>query len=83
MASDQGLQCLQTGFSIKNRIKETKKKHDIPKLTNEFVQDITVCGRVHQLQVSDKFKKKKKKTLSLSRCYCYIIFSAGVKHIAL
>ena len=61
MASDQGLQCLQTGFSIKNRIKETKKKHDIPKLTNEFVQDITVCGRVHQLQVSDKFKKKKKK----------------------
>ena len=73
MASDQGLQCLQTEFSIKNRIKETKKEHDIPKLTNEFVQDITVRGRVHQFQVSDKFKKKK--TLSLS-LFCYIIFSA-------
>ena len=41
VASDQGLHCLLTGFSIKYRIKATNKP-DIPKMTNGLVQHITV-----------------------------------------
>ena len=41
VASDQGLHCLLTGFSIKNRIK-TKNRPDTPKMTNGLVQHITV-----------------------------------------
>ena len=40
VASDQGLQCLLTELSIKNRIKVTNTRH--PKMTNELVQNITV-----------------------------------------
>ena len=41
VASDQGLQCLLTGFCIKNRIKATIRP-DTPKMTNRLVQHITV-----------------------------------------
>ena len=45
VASDQGLHCLLTGLSIKNRIK-AKSGHDTPKMTNGLVQHVS--GRVHQ-----------------------------------
>ena len=41
VASDQGLHCLQTRFSIKNRVKATNR-HGTPKTTNGLVQHITV-----------------------------------------
>ena len=41
MASDQGLHCLQTGFSIKNR-KKRQNKPDTPKIINGLVQYIAV-----------------------------------------
>ena len=41
MVSDQGLQCLLTRFSIKNRIKVTNRP-DTPKTTNGLVQHILV-----------------------------------------
>ena len=41
VASDKGLHCLLNGFSIKNRIKATKKTHH-PKMTNGLVQHIIV-----------------------------------------
>ena len=43
VASDQGLHCLLTGFSIKYKIKYFQQ----PKMTNETVQKIN-SGRVHQ-----------------------------------
>ena len=42
MASDQGLNCLLTGFSIKIGIKATKQIFDTPKMIKGHVQDITV-----------------------------------------
>ena len=41
MTSDLALHCLLTGFSIKNRIKETKLIQH-PSMTNGLVQHITV-----------------------------------------
>ena len=41
VASDQGLHCLLTGFSMKNRIK-TQNRPNTPKMTNGLVQHITV-----------------------------------------
>ena len=41
VASDQGLHCLLTGFSIKNEIKATNRP-DTPKMKNRLVQHITV-----------------------------------------
>ena len=40
VASDQGLHCLLTGFSIKNGIKVTRP--DMPKMTTGCIQHITV-----------------------------------------
>ena len=40
VASDQDLQCLLTGFSIKDRIKVTNRP-DTPNMTNGLVQHIT------------------------------------------
>ena len=41
VVSDQGLQCLPKGFSIKNRTKGTKGP-DTLKMTNGLIQHITV-----------------------------------------
>ena len=41
VASDQGLHCLLTGFSVENGIK-AKNSPDTPKITNELVQNIMV-----------------------------------------
>ena len=41
VASDQGLQCLLTGFSIKNLIKVTNRPGN-PRMTNGLIQQITV-----------------------------------------
>ena len=41
VASNQGLHCLLTGFSIKNRIKP-QNRSDAPKMTNRLIQHITV-----------------------------------------
>ena len=41
VASDQGLHCLLTGFSIKNKIKATNRPNT-PKMTNGLIQHITV-----------------------------------------
>ena len=42
IVSDQGLHCLRTGISIKNRIKVKKNRPDTPKMTHGLVQHITV-----------------------------------------
>ena len=41
VASDLGLHCLFTGFSVKNGIKP-QNRTDTPKMTNRCVQHITV-----------------------------------------
>ena len=41
VASDQGLHCLLTGFSIKNEYRQ-QNRPDTPKMTNGLVQHITV-----------------------------------------
>ena len=41
VASNLGLHCLLTGLPIKNRIKVTNRP-DIPKMTDELVQYMTV-----------------------------------------
>ena len=41
VATDQGQNCLLTGFSIKNRIKVTNSPNS-PKMTNGLIQHITV-----------------------------------------
>ena len=51
VASNQGLHCLLTGFSIKNRIKR-QNRSDTPKMTNELVQHITVEESISIQRVS-------------------------------
>ena len=55
-ASDQGLHCLLTGISIRNRIKMTKYTRH-PKIGSERVQLIRMKQSTRQMWVNDSYKR--------------------------
>ena len=67
VASDQGLHCLLTGFSIKNRIKQ-QNRPDTPKMTYGLVQQITV-------EESGKMVSTEIVATSLNISYIFLYFS--------